>query len=59
MDTLDLSKDRAKMKKDLIRKFRGLSAPVIGMEKTEKLIAKISKLEKIQKVNTLTNLSKG
>jgi 2-methylcitrate dehydratase PrpD len=59
MDTLDLSKDRAKMKKDLIRKFRGLSAPVIGMEETEKLIAKISKLEKIRKVNTLTNLSKG
>ena len=59
MDTLGLSKDREKMKKDLIRKFRGLSAPVIGMEKTEKLIAKISKLEKIRKVNTLTNLSKG
>jgi hypothetical protein len=46
------------MKKELIRKFRGLSTSILGKEKTEKLITKISKLEKVQKVNTLTNLSK-
>jgi hypothetical protein len=51
--------DRKKMKKEWIRKFRGLSTSILGKEETEKLIANVLKLENIQKVNTLTNLSKG
>jgi hypothetical protein len=33
METLDLSKDRERMKKDLMRKFQDLSATILGEEK--------------------------
>jgi hypothetical protein len=59
MDTLDLSKDREKMKRDLIRKFQDLSAPILGEKKTKKLISKVRRLDKISNLKTLTNLSKG
>jgi hypothetical protein len=59
METLDLSKDRERTKKDLIRKFQDLSAPILGEEKTKKLISKIRRLDKISNLKTFTNLSKG
>ena len=59
IDILDLAKDRERMKKELVRKFRDLSTPILGKEKTEKLVKKITRLEKVRKMNTLTHLSKG
>jgi 2-methylcitrate dehydratase PrpD len=59
MDTLDLSKDREKMKKVLIRKFRDLSTPILGREKTGKLISMVERMDKISNICTLANLSKG
>jgi len=59
IDILDLAKDRERMKKELVRKFRDLSTPILGKEKTEKLVKKITRLEKVRKMNALTNLSKG
>ncbi|MGA2955516.1 MAG: MmgE/PrpD family protein [Thermodesulfobacteriota bacterium] len=59
METLDLSKDREKMKKDLTRKFHDLSTPILGVEKTETLISKIRRLDKVSNLGTLTRLSKG
>jgi 2-methylcitrate dehydratase PrpD len=59
METLDLSKDRERMKKDLIRKFQDLSTSILGEEKTRKLISKVRRLDKISNLKTLTNLSKG
>ena len=59
METLDLSKDRERVKKDLMRKFQDLSAPILGEEKTKKLTSKIRRLDKISNLKTLTNLSKG
>ena len=56
MDTLDLSKDREKIKKDLTQKFRDLSTPVLGREKTEKLISAIPHLEEIPDLNTVVSL---
>jgi 2-methylcitrate dehydratase PrpD len=59
METLDLSKDRERMKKDLVRKFQDLSTPILGEEKTRKLISKVRRLDKISNLKTLSNLSKG
>jgi 2-methylcitrate dehydratase PrpD len=59
METLDLSKDRVRMKKELTRKFRILSAPILGEDKAEKLVSKISRLEKAKQINAVTNLAKG
>jgi len=33
MEILDLSKDRERMKEDLVRKFQDLSAPILGRKK--------------------------
>jgi 2-methylcitrate dehydratase PrpD len=59
METLDLSKDRERMKKDLVRKFQDLSTPVLGEEKTKKLISGVKKLDKVAKLKALSNLIKG
>jgi hypothetical protein len=56
MDTLDLSKGREKIKKDLTQKFRDLSTPVLWREKTEKLISAIPHLEEIPDLNTVVSL---
>ena len=56
MDTLELSKDREKIKKDLTQKFRDLSTPLLGQEKTEKLISAIPHLEEIPDLNTVVSL---
>lgn len=58
MDTLDLSKDRKKLKQDLTRKFRDLSSPILGKEKTEKLMAKVGRLEKARSLSALANLAR-
>jgi hypothetical protein len=59
METLDLSKDRERMKKDLVRKFQDLSTPILGEEKTKKLISRVKRLDKIAKLKALSNLIKG
>jgi 2-methylcitrate dehydratase PrpD len=59
METLDLAKDREKMKKDLTRKFQDLSIPILKKEKTKKLVAKIRRLENISNLKTLSHLTKG
>ncbi|HXZ34462.1 MAG TPA: MmgE/PrpD family protein [Thermodesulfobacteriota bacterium] len=59
METLDLSKDRERMKKDLVRKFQDLSTPILGEEKTKKLISRAKRLDKIGKLKALSNLIKG
>ena len=59
METLDLSKDRERVKKDLTRKFQDLSGPILGEEKTKKLISRIRRLDKVSNLKTLTHLSKG
>lgn len=59
METLDLSKDRERMKKDLVRKFQDLSTPILGEEKTRRLISRVRRLDKISNLKTLSNLSKG
>ncbi len=56
MDTLDLSRDREKMKMELAHKFHDLSTPILGGDKTEKLISKITKLDRVANIRTLTNL---
>jgi 2-methylcitrate dehydratase PrpD len=56
MDTLDLGKDREKMRQALMRKFRDLSAPILGQEKTEKLISAIPHLEEIPDLNRVVSL---
>jgi 2-methylcitrate dehydratase PrpD len=56
MDTLDLGKDREKMRQDLMRKFRELSAPILGQEGTEKLISAIDRLEEIPDLNMVVSL---
>jgi len=58
METLDLSKDKEKMGRELRRKFRDLSTPILGKSKTEKLMAAIDTLEKIPGIHSLANLSK-
>jgi 2-methylcitrate dehydratase PrpD len=59
METLDLSKDRERMKKDLVRKFQDLSTPILGEEKTRKLISRVRRLDKIASLKTFSNLIKG
>jgi 2-methylcitrate dehydratase PrpD len=59
METLDLSKDRERMKKHLVRKFQDLSTPILGEEKTKKLISRVKRLDKIAKLKALGNLIKG
>ncbi len=59
METLDLSKDREKMKRDLTRKFHDLAVPILGGERTEKLMAKVGTIEKLSSMKTLGNLIKG
>jgi hypothetical protein len=59
METLDLSKDRERMKKDLVRKFQDLSTPVLGEEKTRKLISRVRRLDRIANLKTISNLIKG
>jgi 2-methylcitrate dehydratase PrpD len=59
METLDLSKDRERMKKHLVRKFQDLSTPILGEEKTKKLISRVKRLDKIAKLKALSNLIKG
>ena len=56
MDTLDLAKDREKMRQDLMRKFRELSAPILGQEGTEKLISAINRLEAIPDLHMVVSL---
>jgi 2-methylcitrate dehydratase PrpD len=56
MDTLDLGKDREKMRRDLVRKFRELSIPLVGQQGTEKLISAINRLEAIPDLNTVVGL---
>jgi 2-methylcitrate dehydratase PrpD len=57
MDTLDLSKERQKMKHELTRKFRSLTTPMLGKEIADKLISKIERLETISNMRTLTTLA--
>ena len=52
METLDLSKDRERMKNDLVRKFQDLSTPILGEEKTRKLISRVRRLDKISNLRT-------
>ena len=59
METLDLSKDRERMKKDLIRKFQDLSTPILGEEKTRKLGTRVRRLDKVSNLKTLSTLSRG
>jgi 2-methylcitrate dehydratase PrpD len=59
METLDLSKDRERMKKDLIRKFQDLSTPILGEEKIRKLVSRVRRLDKVSNLKTLSALSKG
>jgi 2-methylcitrate dehydratase PrpD len=59
METLDLSKDRERMKKDLVRKFQDLSAPILGEEKTKKLISRVRSLDKIAEMKALSFLIRG
>jgi hypothetical protein len=40
----------------MTRKFRDLSTPVLGQEKTEKLISAIPHLEEIPDLNTVVSL---
>jgi 2-methylcitrate dehydratase PrpD len=56
MDSLDLGKDRVKLRQDLMRKFRELSAPILGQGKTENLISSIEKLEEIPDMNMVASL---
>jgi 2-methylcitrate dehydratase PrpD len=56
MDTLDLGKDREKMRQDLVRKFRELSAPILGRKKAEKIISTINRLEEIPDLNMVVSL---
>jgi 2-methylcitrate dehydratase PrpD len=59
METLDLSKDRERMKKDLVRKFQDLSTPILGEDKTRKLISRVKRLHEIANLKALGNLIKG
>jgi hypothetical protein len=43
----------------LISFHPNLSAPILGEEKTKKLISKERRLDKISNLKTLTNLNKG
>jgi len=59
MEILDLSKDRERMKKDLVRKFQDLSTPILGQEKTRKFISRVRRPDKISNLKTFGNLIKG
>jgi len=56
MDTLDLGKDPKKMEQDLKRKFHMLSVPIVGQEKTEKLISSIDRLEEISDLSEVVGI---
>jgi 2-methylcitrate dehydratase PrpD len=59
METLDLSKDRKRMKEDLIRKFQSLCTPILGEEKNKRLISRVRRLDKVSNLKALSALIKG